>query len=64
MSNELTNNLQDSSGQVFMEFLFLLIVIMGLSLFLIKGFNGGLAERWKALVTVISYPSDTPVEVR
>ncbi len=51
------------SGQTFVEFLLLLLVLVGLSIALIKGFNGGLADRWQALVQVIAAPSNDPIEL-
>ena len=51
------------AGQTFLEFMLLLLVLMGLSIALVKGFNGGLADRWQALVRVIAAPSSDPIEL-
>tara|TARA_R110002072_G_scaffold288917_1_gene455416 strand:+ start:88736 stop:88945 length:210 start_codon:yes stop_codon:yes gene_type:complete len=58
------HNLSDESGQSFIEFIFLLLVVMSLSFIMIRGFNGGMAKRWTALVTIISAPTSTEIEMR
>ncbi len=56
--------LSDESGQSFIEFIFLLLVVMTMSFVMIAGFNGGMSERWKALVMIISAPTTSEVEIR
>ncbi len=51
------------SGQTFVEFLLLLLVLMGISFAMIKGFNSGIGERWEALVRVIAAPSNDTIEL-
>ena len=51
--------LSDSSGQSFIEFLFLLLVLLGLSIALVTGMNTTVAKQWSALVQAISLPNDT-----
>lgn len=49
----------DPSGQSFIEFLFLLLILMGLSITLVTGMNGTVAKQWSALVKAISLPNDS-----
>jgi len=51
---KLTNN---SQGQSFIEFLFLLLILMGLSMTLVTGFNGTVSKQWKALVQAVAMPN-------
>ena len=51
-----------NAGQTFLEFLLLMLIMVGLSLAMIRGFNTALADRWKALVEVISLPSSDSVD--
>mgnify|MGYP000380268273 FL=1 len=50
---------KDESGQSFIEFLFLLLILMGLSMTMTTGFNNTIAKRWKAIVEAIAIPNDT-----
>lgn len=61
-------NLAQSSnkikGQVFVEFLLFFFIIITISFTLLQGINGAVAERWKALVIVISNPTESSIEIR
>lgn len=48
-------------GQTFFEFILILLVMIILSTIMIRGFNGGVSQRWKSLVKIIADPTDTPV---
>lgn len=48
--------LKAAEGQTFIEFLFLLLVLMGLSFGVIAGFNGVIANQWKAIVKAVAVP--------
>lgn len=52
---ELPEN-NSEKGQAFIEFVFLMAVIMLLSLVFLKIGNNGLATRWKAIVELVAYP--------
>ncbi len=54
---------QDESGQTFVEFLFLLLSIMGLSYLLLGGISKGIGKRWVVLVEAITAPTDDNVEL-
>jgi hypothetical protein len=43
----------DQKGQTFIEFLLLLLILIGLNFTLIRGLNGAIAVRWKAIVEVV-----------
>ena len=49
----------EESGQTFVEFIFLLLVLVILSTVLVTGFNTALSRQWKALIQAISMPNDT-----
>lgn len=51
--------LKNEQGQSFIEFLFLLLILMGLSIAMVTGFNGSVGKRWKAIVNAIAIPNDT-----
>ena len=55
---------ENERGQVFIEFLLFLIIIVTLSQFLMGGVNSALAERWETLIKVISEPTDSEVRIR
>jgi hypothetical protein len=54
----------NDSGQSILEFILLLTVVLGLSIMLSGGLNGQIAKRWKTLVSIISGPTETNIEVR
>ncbi len=56
--------IHNQSGQSILEFILLLTIVLGLSIGLSGGLNGQIAKRWKALIYIISSPSDTNIEVR
>ena len=51
--------LKNEDGQTFIEFVLLLVVMIGISYGLLGGINGNVAKRWKSLVTTIVKPTDT-----
>ncbi len=56
---KLGRKVKNEQGQSFIEFLFLLLILMGLSIAMVTGFNGSVGERWKAIVNAIAIPNDT-----
>ncbi len=54
----------NDSGQSILEFVLLLTIVLSLSVMLSGGLNGQIAKRWKTLVSLISWPSETNIEVR
>jgi len=55
--NESVSILKNNDGQTFLEFLLLLLIMMGMSFAMLRGFNGGVGSRWVALVKVIAKPA-------
>ena len=59
---------KDNKGQTLVEFILLLGVIVMLSYTLMSGLNGGVADRWRILVMIITSPNieslDTSIELR
>ncbi len=53
----------DDSGQSLIEFIMLLTVLLMISIVTMKGFNSSIAQRWLDLVTVISAPSGTTINL-
>lgn len=46
--------LKNNEGQTFVEFLFLFLLLFGLSYGLVAGFNGRIGERWTQMVNIIA----------
>lgn len=59
----LEKNRDRESGQTLVEFLFLMIVLIGMSFAMLSGFNAGIANRWQALVTLIAQPTPSNIEL-
>ena len=49
------------SGQTFIEFLILLLVLISLSFILVKGVNNGIANRWELLIKMVASPNSDNV---
>ena len=47
-----------------MEFLLLLSVLIGIALFMMNAFHNGVGQRWKAIITLIARPTNSPIEFR
>lgn len=56
-------DIKNESGQTFIEFILLLVMLIGISYGLLAGVNGNVASRWKTLVTVIVQPTDTDLSL-
>lgn len=55
-------NLGDQKGQTLVEFLFLMIILIGLSFVMLNGFNTGISNRWQTLVRLIAQPTPSTIE--
>ncbi len=55
--------LKNEQGQTFIEFVLLLVMLIGISYGLLSGINGNVAKRWKTLVTVIVNPTNTDLSL-
>ncbi len=46
--------LHNEKGQSFVEFLFLFLLMIGLSYTMVAGFNGRVGQRWTEMVNIIA----------
>jgi hypothetical protein len=60
---QMTNNedKKSDSGQTFIEFLILLLVLIALSFALVKGVNNGIGNRWQLLIKMVASPNSDNV---
>lgn len=55
------NNIIDSNGQTFLEFLVLFTLMISLSFLLLRGINSNIATRWQALVkNIVTHHEKSP----
>ncbi|MDD0854755.1 hypothetical protein HBN50_16720 [Halobacteriovorax sp. GB3] len=54
---------KDQSGQVFLEFILLVLVMISLSYVLLAGVNTNIGKRWTILVKIIAKPSTSTIEL-
>ncbi|MFG1482408.1 hypothetical protein ABMA79_13230 [Halobacteriovorax sp. HFRX-2_2] len=59
---ELEKKILNQAGQTFVEFIFLLVILIGLSVTLLKGSNFFLAKQWEIAINSIArnYPGHNP----
>ena len=55
---------KDQTGQTFVEFLLLFLLLVGLSTMFLGGMNQALQQRWVALVLIITNPSPDSGTIR
>lgn len=48
-----------NEGQTFIEFLFLMLILIGMSFIMFKGFRAGISVRWSNLVKIIASPTSS-----
>ena len=60
--NKSRKHFLDDSGQTFIEFIFLLVILVGLSVTILKGSNSFLAGQWEIAINSIvrNYPGHDP----
>lgn len=67
MEKKSINNIssyKNHSGQSFMEFLFLFLILIIMSFTLMRGVNTAIADRWVQFITIITSPDpDNPTKV-
>ncbi|MBI2521403.1 MAG: hypothetical protein HYV97_13365 [Bdellovibrio sp.] len=56
--------LSHESGQTFIEFMFLFLVVLFLSYGMIKGLDVGIGGQWEKLVKKIAAPTGDAIKVR
>lgn len=63
-TNSPLSNVHNQDGQSFIEFIFLLVTLIAISLAMVAGFNGGIGIYWRGLVqTVIDQNPPPSVEL-
>ncbi|MBT3234791.1 MAG: hypothetical protein HN353_02460 [Bdellovibrionales bacterium] len=49
-------------GQVFVEFVLLILVMISVSMIMLKVINNNIGDRWKKMVETISSPTSSKIE--
>ena len=62
-TKNLPKPISDQKGQTFLEFILIMLLLIGLSFGLIAGLNGAVGARWTALVKIISNPTSSEIEL-
>ncbi len=57
-------SLANQSGQTFLEFVFVFIVMISMSLLFIRGINGMVGKRWEVMIKIIAGPSQGEVTLQ
>jgi len=50
--------LKDQRGQTFVEFIFLLIILITISFTFMRGFNALIGNRWQVMLKIIGKPDN------
>ena len=61
-SNKLRQH-NNQKGQVFLEFILILVLLVGTSFMFMKGFRHLIGSRWQVMIQIIAYPQGTGVEL-
>ncbi len=66
MENQKENQIfnRNQKGQTFLEFIFVILTMISLSMIFIRGINGLVAKRWEVMVKIIAQPNSSEVEIR
>lgn len=56
-----TNPLSNQKGQTFVEFIFLLVLLITMSFSFMRGFNHLVGVRWEVMLKVIATPNSSEV---
>lgn len=54
----------NQKGQVFLEFILILVLLMGISLGFMKGFRYLIGSRWQVMIQIIATPNGSGVEIQ
>jgi uncharacterized protein (UPF0333 family) len=55
---------KNQKGQTFIEFIFLLVILMTISLAFLKTFNYATATRWEAYLKIIARPNQNEINIK
>ena len=61
MTSPKENKLCDQKGQTFVEFIFLLVIIITISFTFMRGFNHLVGTRWEIMLKLIARPNASEV---
>jgi len=54
---------KNQKGQSFLEFIFVFLTMISLSMLFIRGVNGLVSKRWEVMVKLIAHPSQNEVQL-
>jgi hypothetical protein len=54
---------KNQKGQTFLEFIFVLITMISIGMFFIRGINGLMGKRWETIIKIISDPNEDQVQM-
>jgi len=54
---------KNQKGQTFIEFIFLLLILMTISITFFKSFNYAIGTRWEAYLKIIARPNQAEVNI-
>jgi len=61
MTSQKENILKDQKGQTFIEFIFLLVLLVTISFSFMRGFSNHIGTRWEIMVKLIARPNASEV---
>lgn len=61
MNDEKENAVKNQKGQTFLEFIFLMLVIVSISFTFLSGFRTFIGNRWEVMVKIIAKPNSSEV---
>lgn len=64
MNNNENDINSSESGQGFIEFMLLLLVVLMLAAVMLNGINVGLKKRWADIVKIIAAPTPSKIELK
>lgn len=53
----------NQKGQVFLEFILILVLLVGISFGFMKGFRHLIGSRWQVMIQIIALPNGSGVEI-
>lgn len=63
MTSPKENNLSNQKGQTFVEFIFVLALLITVSFSFMRGFNSYVGNRWEVMLKIIARPNSGEVRL-
>jgi hypothetical protein len=63
MKRESEKKIDNQKGQTFLEFIFLLLILITMSFSFMSGFRGYIGTRWETMVKLIASPNQNEVSM-